>query len=1477
MRDFARILLAASLFTLSLRAHTVVWDHGYPGSMTLFFGGADGTISIVPVTGEPCVVKATATASGGLVSVQPNGTDTAVAVQLTVHVLRRPTGFSETTMVSGTWAATGVPPTYGNPPERCNGSGSISVQVTVFDVFSIPTPTTSNLLGGAFVGDPIWDNTGEVTQAEGADFDLGGPLPLRFGRYYASLLKDSGVTSALGNNWMHNFDLKLAVSGANATVTLFRGQSVAFRQSGGAWQLANPERTNYQLVVSGNGFKFLDPQRNLIYTFSGAGALTRVEDRNGNALTVTPGPSGPTSITDGVGRTLVLTYAGNKLAGVADQAGRNVSFSYTGDDLTGFTDPDGKRFAYSYTATGSKTSLMVSRTLPAGNTPVSHGFDASAKAVRETDSRGYSTTVAYDTPSAGAATTADPMNATTTHGYQDNNLAAYTDATGASSAFTYDSARRRTSTTDRLGDTTSIAYHDPSGFVSTYTDNLGSTSSYSYTAQNQGSFTFHNLTRVGYPDGASATLSYDASGNVTTLTDRAGKQWSFTYNPRGQVLTSINPARGVTTYSYNNDGTLASVRLNSSDTTTFTYDAKKRLSQITQPDGKLRQFSYDNRDHLLSSTDELGKTASFSFNDNGQLGAATDPSSRTTILGYDGDERLASIVDQMGKTTILGFNQNGLLQTVTDPTGAALNYGYNSQNRLTSLTDATGKGVALAYDAEGVLSSAVDALSNTWSYTSDKLGRMTGVTTPLGESSSVVYDKLGRITGITNPLGQSSGYGYDSRGLLTGVMLPAGISASYQRNDLGQISTVTDPNGRAWSRAYDPQGRLVSMADPLARATSYSYDSRQRVSRMALPVGSLQLTYDDAGNLVRRLYGDGTDLGYRYDSNNRMTAANGISLGYDARGSIVSSNGLAIGRDDAGRISAITYGPGKTVTYTYDNRGLLVRVADWVGGTTDLGYDDAARLVSLSRPNGVGTAFTYDNNGRLAGVADSGGGVASSVTLSRDAAGQITSANRNVPLAADPPGGSLALAYDAAHQVQGSSYDAGGRLTGDAFRNYSWNQASQLLSYTGVDGAASFTYDGLGMRVSSTSGGASSSYAIDYALGLPSVSVVRTGGSDMRYYVYLPNGTLLHSIEAADGARHFYHFDEMGSTMFLTDDGAAITDTYGFSPYGEAAGRSGNTDNPFTFMGAYGVMQEGSTGLYYMRARFYDSTSARFLNPDPVRSLEPKQVNPYQYASANPLRYIDPLGLEPSFGGYGTGRPNIFQGRIGSIQNAGQYNAVTWNGVPLDPPGAPRREGGKPGAAPGIGEGLSGAGIANAGTRLALSFSNIPSGAGVWLPPVIYLFRQGSPYTSFSLPDPTSRSGGSALTPAGAGNTGVMVLTSTDSAGAGGFLRTNSSTTSPFALVKTNGLSVYEILYTDPFSLELADIPTIVAYQANVSQNLPAPSVTGQVTGGFAPVFTNQLGLDTGLNIPIPKFNLVLPLEEGSGAPAYPNRNLDVM
>src|SRR6201999_1649055 len=114
--------------------------------------------------------------------------------------------------------------------------------------------------------------------------------------------------------------------------------------------------------------------------------------------------------------------------------------------------------------------------------------------------------------------------------------------------------------------------------------------------------------------------------------------------------------------------------------------------------------------------------------------------------------------------------------------------------------------------------------------------------------------------------------------------------------------------------------------------------------------------------------------------------------------------------------------------------------------------------------------------------------------------------------------------------------------------------------------------------------------------------IVRAAAADLRYYVYTPDGRLLYSIEAKDNVRRFYHFDEMGNTVMLTGDSGAITDSYGITPYGEIADHTGTTDNPFTWQGQFGVMQE-ARGLYFLRQRHYDAATARFLSPDPITSF----------------------------------------------------------------------------------------------------------------------------------------------------------------------------------------------------------------------------------------------------------------------------------
>jgi RHS repeat-associated protein len=1114
-------------------------------------------------------------------------------------------------------------------------SGSCDDQGITSRVETIPKPDQSagNTPNAQKQGDPVSTATGELTD-EFTDLSLGGPLPLRFRRTYASLLFHNGLFSSLGVNWMHNFESYISVLGGNATVILYPGERIPFTQAGSAWHIAPGQTYNHQLLVAGDGsYRFLDIRTSRIYTFSPPGQLTRIEDRNGNAITLTYAPNSVflTRADDGLGRTLSFSYTGGNLTSVQDQAGRTVQFGYNSQLLAAATDPLGKTTTYGYTSAGSYLGLLTTITEPAGNTILQQQYDSQGRVLTQSDAFGNATHFDYSQAASGFTRVIDPTGASNKYTHANFNWTAAEDALGASASFSYDSRSRPTTSTDRTGNSTTLAYDAVSGLPSSVTNELGDVTVYTWTPQAQGGFTFYNLTRIDYVDGTSTAYTYDASGNFLTYKPSGGKTLSFSYNSRGQYLTAHNAADGVYQIGYNQDGNLASVQSPSGSQLQYSYDTLKRLTQIQRVNGGSRSWIWDADDRATSITFENGKSIQLGYDDNGRLASFTNRSGKTTSVAFNGNDAPTQITDPLGQSYKFQYDARGQVSGLSDPTGVSTAFTYDGDGNVIRITDATGQSQGATYDAEGRQTSYTDPLGRVTQFHVDKMGHLVGMTTASGAVYTRTFNGMDRVTSLVDPDGLTSTYGFDPRGMLNQIVYPGSRTLKLTWDDTDNLTTLTDPLGSLWQRTYDNASRLLSEKDPAGNTVTYGYDASDHVNAVSYPGGSVQITYDNSGNVISKAFSGGLNLTYTYDDSGRPSGGSGLAISHDANGDVSGSNGLTITRDGAGRLASVTYAPGKTVNYSYDKRALLTTVSDWAGGVTSFAYDVAQQLISVTRSNGVVTQFTYDLDGRLASRSDVlSGTILGSISVTRAPSGRITSENRQVPQGPEPAPGTLGLQYDSAQQLAtGAKYDGLGRISNDALLAYQWDAASRLTSYSGSSGHASFTYDAFGGRTSRTgSDGQTLNYLLNYGLPLVAPAVVRNSGGELRYYVFLPNGGLLYSLEAKDNSRRFFHFDFTGSTTFLTDDAGAVTDSYGITPYGESVTHNGPSTNPFTYLGQLGVMQEESTGLYYMRLRYYDSSTARFLSRDPEEVIDPVHVNPYQYSSQDPLSHVDPNGLD---------------------------------------------------------------------------------------------------------------------------------------------------------------------------------------------------------------------------------------------------------
>ncbi len=998
------------------------------------------------------------------------------------------------------------------------------------------------------------------------------------------------------------------------------------------------------------------------YTYNTAHLYTGGTDPRGNALpsttydssgrlqTVTDALSQTTSYAYNVpGNTTTMTYppdaTGNTgtatmlydsygmLLTSTDPLGNTTTNTYDANhNLLSVTDPLGHTTSYTYDSNGNKISVTYPKTATSVNTTNTTVYNASSEPTQTTDELGNIRNFTYDAnfwPKSASDTIGPVVSFTfNANGTTAAKAVGYdlTATSGVSTAYTYDAYGNMTGQTDALGRQTQYTY-----------DTLG------------------RLSLTTAPVGGTTTNTYDALGNLKTSAQPLGRTNSYTYDANNNKLSKTDANGHTTTYQYDalNRLTLVTYPTSPASTMAYTYDFRNNATKTTDQAGHVTNNVYDLAARLTSITSAFGTsqaaTTSYTYYNDGRKATATDPLGQTTTSNYDAAGRLTSTVDAQSNTTQYAYDDAGNQISILDSNNHKTHEQYDARRRLSKTTYDDGTTTLYSYDGPGNLASQTDQASNTVQYTYDAANQLKSViqaARPNPQNTTAYgYDPNGNLSNLTDANSHATQNGFDVLNQLKQETMPVGQTQTKTYDAAGNLISLTDYNGKTTTYAYDALNRLLSKTpDPsLTDAPeSFTYTPTGKRASMTDASGATVYTYDNLDRLITKVTPQGT-LNYTYDAAGNVT-------------SMSSSNTN-----------------GASAAYTYDNLNRLSTVTDnrlpLAQNTTTYSYDSASNLATVAYPNGLQSAFTYDDLNRLKNLSLSEGSTVATYNYTFDATGNRQSStessgrmvnwgydgvyrlsnenisldprakNGNVGYGLDPVGNRLAetstlpgisaglFTYDANDRLSTETYDNNGNTFTSGGKSFAYDFENRMKSMN--NSAVTLQYDGDGNRVAKTVGAVTTRYLVDdlNPTRLPQVVEELVGGTVQRSYAYGRQRVGQSQLISGTWTTSFYAYDGMGSVRLLTDSTGTITDTYDYDAWGNAISTTGTTPNLYLYRGE---QDDSDLGLYYLRARYFDPATGRFLTRDPAQGgIEmPQTLHKYLYVGANPVRFADPTGYD---------------------------------------------------------------------------------------------------------------------------------------------------------------------------------------------------------------------------------------------------------
>jgi RHS repeat-associated protein len=769
------------------------------------------------------------------------------------------------------------------------------------------------------------------------------------------------------------------------------------------------------------------------------------------------------------------------------------------------------------------------------------------------------------------------------------------------------------------------------------------------------------------------TYAYDLNGNQTLMRDETtGWSSSYTYYYNNEVKSVTQPDGSTIVYTYDWRGNPVTETDQAGHITRYTYDLAGNVTSVTTADGTpeaaTTRYEYDLAGRQIKDFDAAGQV---------------------TQRQYDAADRLRFLIDPvhgMEHPTEYRYDAAGRLDILVDETGIPTKYTYDARRFLTDVTYAYGTADARSeqheHDGLGHITKKVDRKGNATRYQYDDLGRLIAVINPMLEATHYDLDRFGNVLTITDAKQQETQFRYDALGRITEKQWPDQSQEHYtyavQQGDTrattfvkvshtladgnintsfigahGQVAKVDYFDGQTVSYDYTATGRPQAVYERTG-TTCYRYDAQDRVIEtrrvdlgangtcdQASSQPSISYTYDSLGNratMTTMVGAARTTTSYMYDALGRLcslsTGASPTPCG------VTNSNTYAYRYDDAARQQILTYPNGIIATTTYDPLGHAQNVTQTRNGQVLSSYtytvDAMGNRVRLAEADGSVTTWEYDAAQRLLHEQRNAGGTDPAVNRTWDIRYEYDATGNRTKMIEAVGSSNAVTTYtyapnkldqiDTVTLPDGTQvtyrYDERGNLTSDGSATYVYDAKDQLTGIISPNGrTATYRYNADGRRIQQSIAGITRNYLWDEA-GYGNVVAEFDETNALQTNYILDEVHVLG--QSHNGTMSYLLHDDRGNTRELVNT-SGTTEQYLYDAFGNL--RAGPQTPQTAYLYA-GQQFDADSGLYYLRARFYQPGSGRFLSRDTFSPPlnEPSELNRYSYVANNPINAIDPSG-----------------------------------------------------------------------------------------------------------------------------------------------------------------------------------------------------------------------------------------------------------